>query len=48
MLSIKQEASNTIFLVFSMTRPRIEPQSPRPLVNTLSIMPIGQINIYDL
>ena len=28
-------AERTIFKVFGMTRPRIEPRSPRPLVNTL-------------
>ena len=33
-------ASNTIFWVFCMTRPVIEPRSPGPLANTLLIRPI--------
>ena len=31
MLSVKQDASSTIFWVYGMTRPEIEPLSPRPL-----------------
>ena len=37
MLSIKQGASSTIFLVFGVTRPGIEPRSPGPLAHTLLI-----------
>ena len=32
---LSKEASSTIFKVFGMTQPRIEPKSPRPLANTL-------------
>ena len=35
LLSVKQEVLSTIFKVFGMTRPGIEPSSPEPLVNTL-------------
>ena len=35
---LSKEASNTIFRVFGISRPGIEPWSPRPLTNTLSIM----------
>ena len=31
---LHKEASSTIFWVFGMTRPRIEPRSPGPLANT--------------
>ena len=34
---LSKKASSTIFKVFGMTRPRIEPRSPRPLANTLTI-----------
>ena len=37
MLSVKQGGINYHFLVFGMTRPGIEPRSPRPLANTLLI-----------
>ena len=40
MLSVNKGASRTIFWVFSMTRPGIEPWFPRPLVNTLPTRPI--------
>ena len=43
LLSVKQEVSNTIFKVFGMTWPGIEPRSPRPLANTL---PTRQMNWY--
>ena len=36
-------ALRTIFLVFGMTRPRIEPLSPGPLVNTLPTRPWAAI-----
>ena len=36
-------ASSTIFWVFRMTRPGIEPQSPGPLAKTLLIRPIRLI-----
>ena len=31
---LSKEVSSTIFKVFGMTRPRIEPRSPEPLANT--------------
>ena len=34
MLSVMQVASSSIFWVFGMTRARVEPRSPGPLVNT--------------
>ena len=38
---LSKVASSTIFfLVFGMTRPVIEPRSPGPLANTLTIMPM--------
>ena len=37
---LSTEASSTIFWVFGMTRLGIEPRSPRPLANTLTITPI--------
>ena len=40
---LSKEASSTIFLVFGMTRPGIEPQSPGTLGNTLTIMPMSCI-----
>ena len=38
---LSKEASSTIFWVFGMTRPGIEPRSPGPLANTLTIMPMS-------
>ena len=35
-------ADYNVFLVFSMTRLGTEPRSPRPLVNTLTILPMGE------
>ena len=47
MLSIKEGSIKyNFFFVFGMTRPGIEPQSPRPLVNTLPNSPMAQI--YNL
>ena len=47
MLSVKQGASSTIFWVFGLTWPGIEPLSSRPLVNILSIKWIGlQVNLF--
>ena len=41
MLSVKQGGIKYhFFLVFGMTRPEIEPRSPKPLVNTLTIRPM--------
>ena len=40
---LSKEVSSTIFKVFGMTRPGIEPQSPRTLANTLPIRPMNQI-----
>ena len=37
---LSKEASSTIFKVFGMTRPEIEPRPPEPLVDTLTIIPI--------
>ena len=39
LLTVKQ---GSIFLVFGMTRPGIEPRSPGPLANTLLIRPIAR------
>ena len=36
---LSKGASSTIFKVFGMTWPGIEPRSPGPLANTLTIMP---------
>ena len=48
MLSVKQGGIKYHFLSFSMTRPEIEPWSPRLLVNTLLIRPIeGEIYWED-
>ena len=40
------EASSTIFWVFGMTWPGIEPRSLRPLANTLTIMPMSGIIVF--
>ena len=37
--SIKQRGIKYLFLLFGMTRPEIEPQSPGPLAKTLTLMP---------
>ena len=37
---LSKEASSTIFWVFGMTRPGIEPRSPGPLANTLTTIPV--------
>ena len=43
MLSVKQGGIKYHFSwVFGMTRPGIEPQSPKPLANTLLIKPMAQ------
>ena len=39
---LSKAASSTIFLVFSMTRPGIEPWSPGPVANTLLIRPMAR------
>ena len=39
---LSKAASNTIFWVFGMTRPGIEPRSPGSLVNTLPIRPMAR------
>ena len=41
MLSVKQGSIKYHFWVFGMTRPGIEPRSPGPLTNTLTIMPVS-------
>ena len=48
MLSVKQVGIKYSFLVFGITRPRIEPLSPGPLVNTLPIRPMLKIMEKDL
>ena len=40
---LSKEASSTIFWVFGMTRPGIEPRSPGPLANTLTPRPMSGI-----
>ena len=45
MLSVKQ-GSSTIFRVFGMTRPGIEPRSPGPLANTLTPRPMSGVPMY--
>ena len=44
---LSKVVSSTIFWVFGMTWPDIEPKSPRPLANILTIMPMsGRIDIH--
>ena len=38
---LSKEVSSTIFKVFGMTQPGIEPKSPRPLANTLLTRPMS-------
>ena len=38
---LSKEASSTIFWVFGMSRPGIEPRSPGPLANTLTARPMA-------
>ena len=45
MLSFRQEDFKYHFWVFGMTRPGIEPQSPRPLANTLLAMELKHLKI---
>ena len=40
---LSKVASSTIFWVFGVIRPKIEPQSARPSANTLLIRPIDQV-----
>ena len=44
MLSVKQGSIKHNFWVFSMIRPRIEPQETGLLVNTLPTKPMGRLN----
>ena len=44
MLSVK-EVSSTIFKVFGMTRPGMEPRSPGPLANTLPTSPCVWVRV---
>ena len=39
---LSNEASSTMFWVFGMTRPEIEPRPSGPLANTLIIIPLGR------
>ena len=41
LILLSKEASSTIFWAFSMTQTGIGPRSPRPMVNTLTIMPMS-------
>ena len=46
---LSKEVSSTIFWVFGMTRPGIEPRSPGPLANILTTRPMsGKLNEYLL
>ena len=40
---LSKDASSTIFWVFGMTRPGIEPRSPGPMANTLAARPMSGI-----
>ena len=43
------EVSSTIFKVFIMTRPGIEPRSPGPLAHTLPTRPMNRLKVnYNL
>ena len=44
---LSEEASSTIFKVFGMTRPGIEPRSPRPLANTNHSANVQLIGLVD-
>ena len=50
---LSKEVSSTIFKVFGMTRPGIEPRSPGPLANTLvifksqSALSVGAVEYTD-
>ena len=44
---LSKEASSTIFKVFGMTRPGIEPRSPGPWANILTIMPMSGMDVYS-
>ena len=45
---LSKEVSSTIFKVFGMTRPRIEPRSPGPLANTLpTIVWFDMISLFN-
>ena len=45
---LSKEVSSTIFKVFGMTRPGIEPRSPGPLANTLPTWPMSQLRWHNL
>ena len=45
---LSKAASSTIFWVFGMTLPGIEPWSPGPLANTLLIRPMTQLFLISL
>ena len=42
---LSMEVSSTIFKVFGMTRPRIEPRSPGSLANTLPTRPMSRSSV---
>ena len=43
---LSKKVSSTNFKVFGMTRPRIEPRSPGPLVNTLPTRQIMMVRVF--
>ena len=44
---LSKVVSSTIFKVFGMTRPGIEPRSPGPLANTLTAGPMSRSNLWN-
>ena len=48
MLKVKQGGIKYYFWVFGMTPPGIEFWSPRPLANTLTIMPMARFKLFKL
>ena len=42
---LSKEVSSTIFKVFDMTQPEIEPRSPGPLANTVPNWPMSWLKI---
>ena len=44
---LSQELSSTIFKVFGMTRPEIEPKSPGPLENSLPTRPMSRYTLNN-
>ena len=44
---LRKDVSITIFWLFSVTQPEIEPQSPEPLANTQPTRPIDQYYVFS-